>query len=149
LAHVWPKTYPSLEEGKEKTTCYWFIGLVIKTTPPNPATGEAPATSQVSLDLTTPIRQFCELVMRSAITNQMWKDGMCVEAFHKKRRQLNDYLPLEERQKLKPERKSVNSTGSGLNTPTLNNQIMSPEKMSNISNSATPQGSTTATVPIR
>ena len=30
LAHVWPKTYPSLEEGKEKTTSYWFIGLVIK-----------------------------------------------------------------------------------------------------------------------
>ena len=30
LAHIWPKTYPSLEEGKEKTTSYWFIGLVIK-----------------------------------------------------------------------------------------------------------------------
>ena len=29
FAHVWPKLYPSIEEGKEKTTCYWFIGLII------------------------------------------------------------------------------------------------------------------------
>jgi len=198
LAHVWPKTYPSLEEGKEKTTCYWFIGLVIKgekrikkeensmlmsvspmiqrdriadeTTPPkllvkspngynslektpqNTATEEAPANSQVNLDLTTPIRAFCELVMRSAITNQMWKDGMCVEAFHKRRRALADYLPLEERQKLKPERKSVNSLtpniGTGMNTSSSNDLSMSPDKTSSISNSAPSQGSTTAIVPI-
>jgi len=149
LAHVWPKTYPSLEEGKEKTTCYWFIGLVIKATPPTPAAGEAPANPQINLDLTTPIRAFCELVMRSAITNQMWKEGMCVEAFYKKRKQLNDYLPLEERQKLKPERKSVNSltpnSGTGLNSPSSNNQTMSPDKISSISNSGTPQGSTNTT----
>lgn len=152
LAHVWPKTYPSLEEGKEKTTCYWFIGLVIKKTPQNTATEEAPANSQVNLDLTTPIRAFCELVMRSAITNQMWKDGMCVEAFHKRRRALADYLPLEERQKLKPERKSVNSLtpniGTGMNTSSSNDLSMSPDKTSSISNSAPSQGSTTAIVPI-
>merc|ERR1711899_166874 len=104
LAHVWPKTYPSLEEGKEKTTCYWFIGLVIKATPPTPATGEAPANPQINLDLTTPIRVFCELVMRSAIAIKLWKDGMRVEAFYRKKRQLSDYLPIDERQKLQKQK---------------------------------------------
>ena len=27
LAHIWPKAYSSLEAGKEKRCCYWFIGL--------------------------------------------------------------------------------------------------------------------------
>ena len=62
LAHVWPKTYPSLEEGREKTCCYWFVGLVIKTR--QTEDGTAPQ----NLDLTTPIKAFTELVMRSAIT---------------------------------------------------------------------------------
>ena len=25
---IWPKFYPSLELGKEKISCYWFIGLM-------------------------------------------------------------------------------------------------------------------------
>ena len=62
LAHVWPKTYPSLEEGREKTCCYWFVGLVIKTR--QTEDGAQPQ----NLDLTTPIKAFTELVMRSAIT---------------------------------------------------------------------------------
>ena len=62
LAHVWPKTYSSLDEGREKTCCYWFVGLVIKTKPQ----GEDGQTQ--NLDLTTPIKAFTELVMRSAIT---------------------------------------------------------------------------------
>jgi len=146
LAHVWPKTYPSLEEGKEKTTCYWFIGLVIKTSPATPVAGEAPANAQINLDLTTPIRVFCELVMRGAITIKMWKEGMRVEAVYRKRRQLIDYLPLEERAKLKPERKSVSSltpnAGTGVNSPKSNIPIMSTEKISSISNTGgCPQGS--------
>lgn len=62
LAHVWPKTYPSLEEGREKMCCYWFVGLVIKAKPSDD-TGQPQ-----NLDLTTPIRAFTELVMRTAIT---------------------------------------------------------------------------------
>ena len=30
LAQVWTKCYSSLEEGKEKRICYWFIGLRLK-----------------------------------------------------------------------------------------------------------------------
>ena len=63
LAHVWPKTYPTLEEGREKTCCYWFVGLVIKT-----RVTEDGAQPQQNLDLTTPIKAFTELVMRSAVT---------------------------------------------------------------------------------
>ena len=62
LAHVWPKTYPSLEEGKEKTCCYWFVGLIIKQK--QTEEGGQPQ----NLDLTTPIKAFTELVMRAAIS---------------------------------------------------------------------------------
>ena len=58
LAHVWPKTYPSLEEGREKTCCYWFVGLVIRT--------NRQEDGQRELDLTTPIKSFTEVVARSA-----------------------------------------------------------------------------------
>lgn len=95
LAHVWPKTYPSLEEGKEKTCCYWFVGLVIKATPPSES-GQPQ-----NLDLTTPIKAFTELVMRSALTIQVWKEGMKVEAYYGGRKQLSAYLPQAERHKLK------------------------------------------------
>ena len=42
-----------MEEGREKTCCYWFVGLVIKS-------------GETGLNLTLPIKQFTELVMRSA-----------------------------------------------------------------------------------
>ena len=61
LAHVWPKTYPSLEEGREKTCCYWFVGLALKA-----QQTEEGAKSQ-NLDLTTPIKAFTETLMRAAI----------------------------------------------------------------------------------
>ena len=60
LAHVWPKAYPSLEEGREKTCCYWFVGLVIRTQPSS-ETGQSP-----NLDLTAPITKFTELVMKQS-----------------------------------------------------------------------------------
>ncbi len=93
LAHVWPKTYPSLEEGKEKRSCYWFIGLVIKTS----TDGSAPQ----NLDLTSPIRKFTELVMGTAIKINRWKEGMKVEADYKRRKELAPYLPPADRHKLK------------------------------------------------
>ena len=61
LAHVWPKAYPSLEEGREKTCCYWFVGLVIKTQPSSESGQAAP-----NLDLTAPITKFTELVMKTS-----------------------------------------------------------------------------------
>merc|ERR1712029_1109221 len=97
VAHVWPKTYPSLEEGREKTCCYWFVGLEIK--------------SEVSgsLSVTMPIKQFTEQVMRSATAIGVWKEGMKVDANYRKRKQLASLLPVSERHKLKQGRNSVSS----------------------------------------
>ena len=46
LAHIWPKTYSSLEDGKEKICCYWFIGLKL----------DMEGGKGGQLDLTTPIK---------------------------------------------------------------------------------------------
>ncbi len=108
LVHVWPKTYPSLEAGREKTCCYWFLGLVIRQQQQQAsAGGEAPVQQPQSLDLTTPIKKFTELVMGTAITIKRWKEGMKVEADYRKRKQLAQYLPPSERHKLRTERRST------------------------------------------
>jgi len=67
LAHVWPKSYRSLVEGCEKVCCYWFIGLKVELKEGN--TGG-------QLDLTTPIKAFTDIVMRSAIQINVWKTGV-------------------------------------------------------------------------
>ena len=98
LAHVWPKTYPSLEPGKETRCCYWFIGLQLKTARKDDGTPQ-------SLDLTVPIRKFTEVVMSSATTTVgMWREGMKVEAVYKRRKELAHYIPPDERYKLKAEK---------------------------------------------
>ena len=94
LAHVWPKTYPGMKEETAKTTCYWFVGLVVG----NSANGH--------LDLTSPIKNFTDIVMRSAIQINVWKTGMRIEAYYRKRKLLAPYLPASEHWKLKSERKS-------------------------------------------
>ena len=112
LAHVWPKTYPSLEEGREKLCCYWFVGLVIKS-------------GETGLDLTTPIKSFSEMVMRNGTAIKVWKEGMMVDANYRKRKQLAQYLPASERHKLKNERKSLSSPSTAATTasdsPVMNN----------------------------
>ena len=60
LAHIWPKTYSSLEDGKEKICCYWFIGLKL----------DMEGGKGGQLDLTTPIKVILNL--HCATTN---KDG--------------------------------------------------------------------------
>ena len=75
LAHVWPKPYSGREEDNKKTTCYWFVGLVVG--------GSAGA----HLDLTLPIKTFTDIVMRSAIQINVWKTGMRIEANYKKRKE--------------------------------------------------------------
>ena len=141
LAHVWPKTYPSLEPGKEKTCCYWFVGLVIK----QPSQSEG-SSQQQSLDLTTPIKKFTELVMGTAITIKRWKEGMKVEADYKKRKQLASYLPPAERHKLKTERKS-NAPASASSTSSLpagEQQAAGAEGDATSSTKVTPAASTSA-----
>jgi len=98
LAHVWPKSYRSLVDGCEKVCCYWFIGLKVELKEGN--TGG-------QLDLTTPIKAFTDIVMRSAIQINVWKTGMKIVADYKKRKELKEYLPHDEHWKLKSDRKSV------------------------------------------
>jgi len=110
LAHVWPKPYPGQTESTAKTTCYWFVGLVVGNT------------AGVHLDLTSPIKTFTDIVMRSAIQINVWKTGMKIEAYYRKRKQLASYLPGDEHWKLKSERKASVSTLSsaitaGANSP--------------------------------
>merc|ERR1719384_603603 len=97
LAHVWPKNYRSLVEGCDKICCYWFIGLKV----------DMKEGSGGQLDLTTPIKAFTDIVMRSAIQINVWKTGMKIVADYKKRKELKEYLPHEEHWKLKSDRKSV------------------------------------------
>ncbi len=99
LAHVWPRTYPANEDsaaaGSSKTTCYWFVGLVV-----GGAVGG-------QLDLTAPIKTFTDIVMRAAIQIHVWQPGMRIEAYYKRRKELAPYLPASERWKLRSERKST------------------------------------------
>merc|ERR1719384_1489342 len=97
LAHVWPKNYRSLVEGCEKICCYWFIGLKVEV-----KDGQAGG----QLDLTTPIKAFTDIVMRSAIQINVWKQGLQLLADYKKRKELKEYLPHHEHWKLKSDRKS-------------------------------------------
>ncbi len=96
LAHVWPRTYPANEDSAaSKTTCYWFVGLVV-----GGAVGG-------QLDLTAPIKTFTDIVMRAAIQIHVWQPGMRIEAYYKRRKELAPYLPASERWKLRSERKST------------------------------------------
>merc|ERR1719341_1494622 len=85
LAHIWPKTYSSLEGGKGG-----------------------------QLDLTTPIKAFTDIVMRSAIQINVWKTGMKILADYKRRKDLKQYLPHSEHWKLKNDRKSLNKSAANL-----------------------------------
>jgi len=98
LAHVWPRTYPANEDSaaaSSKTTCYWFVGLVV-----GGAVGG-------QLDLTAPIKTFTDIVMRAAIQIHVWQPGMRIEAYYKRGKELAPYLPASERWKLRSERKST------------------------------------------
>jgi len=107
LAHVWPKSYRSLVEGCDKICCYWFIGIKVEMK--DGAGGQ--------LDLTTPIKAFTDIVMRSAIQINVWKTGMKIVADYKKRKELKEYLPHDEHWKLKSQdRKPSTAILSELNT---------------------------------
>ena len=53
----------------------------------------------------------------NAFIFQVWKEGMRVDAFYRKRKQLSQYLPASERHKLKPERPPRPLAGSAVNSP--------------------------------
>ena len=59
-------------EGCDKICCYWFIGLKVEM-----KDGKAGG----QLDLTTPIKAFTDIVMRSAIQINVWKQGLLLLLF--------------------------------------------------------------------
>jgi len=103
LAHAWPCTYPSLVEGQEKICKYWFIGLKLDL---------EGGKQGGQLDLTTPIKAFTDIVMRSAIQINVWKTGMKLVADYKRRKELKDYLPTNEHWKLKSDKSEKKSQAS-------------------------------------
>ena len=116
-------------EGCDKICCYWFIGLKVEM-----KDGQAGG----QLDLTTPIKAFTDIVMRSAIQINVWKQGLLLSTYnviicftlsvltfhcsgmkivadYKKRKELKEYLPHQEHWKLKSDRK-VGSVAPTSNT---------------------------------
>jgi len=118
LAHVWPKNYRSLVEGCDKVCCYWFIGLKVELKEGN-AGGQ--------LDLTTPIKAFTDIVMRSAIQINVWKTGMKIVADYKKRKELKEYLPHDEHWKLRSDRKSMEKASTPVSNVSNNGTSSSSE----------------------
>ncbi|KAJ8972165.1 hypothetical protein NQ317_010120 [Molorchus minor] len=104
LAHINPENFSMLEPQKDPSTncSMWFIGL------------EFAKTENLNVDLTRDIQMFTETVNKHAMSIQMLKAGMRLEARHVKRRQLSQYLSPS---LLKRERKSSisNKTTNGLN----------------------------------
>ena len=82
------------------------------------------------MDLTSPIKNFTDIVMRSAIQINVWKTGMRIEAYYKKRKALSVYLPSDEHWKLKSERKSslvINAVNGGPATKRTQAETRSPQ----------------------
>lgn len=110
LAHVNPKCHsPQTAEGEEKKDSFcsiWFIGLEFQH-----------LDTSTNIDLTYDIRFFVDRTHQQAVSINMWKEGMKIEAKHVKRKQLSQYLPesVLKRQKKKshvPESQSTESTPS-------------------------------------
>jgi len=131
LAHVWPKNYRSLVEGCDKVCCYWFIGLKVELKEGN-AGGQ--------LDLTTPIKAFTDIVMRSAIQINVWKTGMKIVADYKKRKELKEYLPHDEHWKLKSDRKSMEKASTPVSNVS-NNGTNSSSELEGVDSKQTSQSS--------
>jgi len=117
LAHAWPCTYPSQMEGQEKICKYWFIGLKL----------DLEGKQGGQLDLTTPIKAFTDIVMRSAIQINVWKTGMKLVADYKRRKELKDYLPASEHWKLKSEKSERKSKTSLADAASSSQQSSSQE----------------------
>lgn len=130
-----------LESQKEPNAhcSMWFIGL------------EFAKTENLNVDLTRDIQMFTKTVNKHAITIQMLKEGMRLEARHVKRRQLSQYLSPS---LIKRERKS-SVTKSQSNGTTENRKRMSgdapgsddvPVKKSRLSEENAPQVSSVSII---
>ncbi|KAJ8959393.1 hypothetical protein NQ318_022081 [Aromia moschata] len=84
LAHINPENFSMLESQKEPNShcSMWFIGL------------EFAKMENLNVNLTRDIQIFTETVINHAVTIQMFKTGMGLEARHVKRKQLTQYLSL-------------------------------------------------------
>lgn len=83
LAHINPECFSMPESQRDpKSLCsMWFIGLEFKEK------------KGLNIDLTRDIQQFTETVNKSALSIQMYKATMNLEARHVRRRELHQYLP--------------------------------------------------------
>ncbi|XP_006817482.2 poly(A) polymerase gamma-like [Saccoglossus kowalevskii] len=108
LAHVNPEAFSPMTssekiEDKPVLCSMWFIGLSFEKL------------ENMNVDLTYDIQSFTDTVYRLAVSTNMYKEGMKLEAKHVKKKQLGDYLPQSV---LKSNKKKSLQPGEGINTPT-------------------------------
>lgn len=81
LAHINPESFSPIEQDPNEFQSMWFIGLKFKSI------------ESVNIDLTSDIQLFTNTVTHQAVSINMFKNGMKIEAKHVRRKELNKYLP--------------------------------------------------------
>jgi hypothetical protein len=135
LVRLWPKNYPLVQtqqDDKEEKVfgCYLFIGLFFglekrnesmssashanTTSPTSSLTGESPGPTKINLDLTKPIKNFVTDVNNTARSSNGLHEGMKIKVDYVKRKQLLQYLPENEKEKLSQKLAKRTSTKSHL-----------------------------------
>ncbi|KAJ8926549.1 hypothetical protein NQ314_021065 [Rhamnusium bicolor] len=119
LAHINPESFPMLESQKEPNShcSMWFIGL------------EFAKTENLNVDLTRDIQMFTETVNNHAISIQMLKTGMTLEARHVKRKQLSQYLSpgLIKRERKSSITNKAQTNGTHETRKRISNEAIIPE----------------------
>ncbi|PVD25757.1 hypothetical protein C0Q70_13417 [Pomacea canaliculata] len=105
LAHVMPEAYGPVNESEGQYMCKWFIGLVFHAQTLNSQTA--------NVDLTYDIQSFSDVVHKTAIHINLFKDGMKVEITYLRKKQLAQYVPAQILQQGKPKRKEPRASGGG------------------------------------
>lgn len=89
--HINPATFScQVEEYLGKPHSSWFLGVDFNKS------------ENVNIDLTNDINKFVEVVYKQSTYNKAYKDGMEVNCKYVKRKQLTNYLSLEDLEKYKP-----------------------------------------------
>lgn len=102
LAHINAESFNQIESQCEpNSVCtMWFIGL------------EFAKTENLNIVLTYDIKSFTDTINRQALTINMYKEGMKLEARHVKRKQLHQYLSpslLKRDRKMEPRKRNAES----------------------------------------
>ncbi|XP_041353058.1 poly(A) polymerase type 3-like isoform X2 [Gigantopelta aegis] len=117
LAHIMPESFGPLNETESKFMCKWFVGLSFHST------------QSSNIDLTYDIQSFSDIVHKQAIHLGLFKDDMKVEISYVKRKQLEQFVPLEIIQRGgKPVKEKKRESTKGESNSSSNLRRVSTEK---------------------